>query len=268
MYNFDRVVGVDFSGAQDAGKLIWLASGAIQTRKLIIDSVFPATELPASGKGRDICLPALVDYIERASSTIFGLDFPFGVPRPIVSHSTWADFAASFSDDYESPAAFRKRCRDAAGGRELRRETDAAAKTPFAAYNLRLYRQTFHGIGSLLSPLVARGRVLVAPMQTPAERRPCVIEICPASTLKRWNWYKPYKGSGIEYRDSRRAILDRIEATSEIAIAEQSVRDCVLDNRGGDALDSVIAAWAAFRAIPNLDQPVSDVARMEGFVYV
>jgi hypothetical protein len=44
------VHGVDFSGAEDAGKSIWIATGIIKGKTLEIEEIRPAKELPTSGR--------------------------------------------------------------------------------------------------------------------------------------------------------------------------------------------------------------------------
>jgi hypothetical protein len=72
------VHGVDFSGAEDAGKSIWIATGIIKGKTLEIEEIRPGKDLPHSGKEREQCLSGLVDFISKEGN-IFGLNFPFGL---------------------------------------------------------------------------------------------------------------------------------------------------------------------------------------------
>jgi hypothetical protein len=78
------VYGVDFSGARDAGKKIWIARGLIQEDVLLITACFQAEDLPESGRDRQQGLKALRRFISSQSGSIFGLDFPFGIPVFLV----------------------------------------------------------------------------------------------------------------------------------------------------------------------------------------
>ena len=269
--NLRKVYGVDFSGSQDAGRRIWIASGTIEGDILRIDECRRADRLPGSGKNRSQCLAALLDFIATQKACAFGLDFPFGLPRRLIGQDNWEAFVLSFPEDYPSPERFKEVCRELAGGRELKRVTDEESKTPFSPYNLRLYRQTYFGIRDVLRPLVRDHLACVLPMQEPLAGRPWLLEICPASTLKQADLYRPYKGRTGEHRAVRKRILECLEARTALSVPSRPVRSMVLDDRGGDALDSVIAALAALTALRNpslLAVERESPYTLEGYVYV
>jgi hypothetical protein len=266
----DLVYGVDFSGAKDAGKRIWIACGTAKEEGLQIETCRPAEDLPGSSREREQAMRALRELIITENRCIVGLDFPFGLPQELVGHDRWESFVLAFPQDYPSPEAFREACCEAAGGRELRRLTDEAARTPFSPYNIRLYRQTYYGIRDLLHPLMAEDQARVLPLQELAADRPWLLEICPASTLKRAGLYVPYKGIQDQRRSARRDILQGLER-KRIAIQKQAVRSTIVHDAGGDALDSVIAALATYEALctsPSAKSKASDVYAVEGYVYV
>lgn len=68
----DHVYGVDFSGAKNAGKHIWIAGGVIQGDALRIDTCRRADRLPKSSTRRDECLAALHAFIVDKSESAFG----------------------------------------------------------------------------------------------------------------------------------------------------------------------------------------------------
>lgn len=261
-----RVHGVDFSGAANAGKKIWITSGVIEDCALRIEDCRRAEALPRSRKDRDQCLTALRDFIRREHASVFGLDFPFALPRELIKENSWEDFVLSFPDRYPNPEEFRKTCRAGAHNRELRRVTDKESDTPFSPYNLRLYRQTYFGIRDVLGPLVQDHLVCVLPMQSVLPGRPWILEVCPASTLKRQNLYKPYKGGSKKHYAARMRILEALEGTGVLPVPEPTLRPSILDNRDGDALDSVIAAFATFRALRN--PACNENYALEGYVFV
>jgi len=265
------VYGVDFSGARDAGRRIWIAEGEFEGNTLRIVECRRADGLPGSSGSREQALAALREFIAGAEAGVFGLDFPLGLPRPLIGHDDWRDFVLAFPDDYPTPEAFRQRCCALASGRELRRVTDAESKTPFSAYNLRLYRQTYFGIRDVIHPLVRDGRACVLPMQRPQPDRPWLIEICPASTLKVHDLYlRGYKRAGTEGHTARARILEGIERTGSLHVPPGNLRSAVLDDHHGDALDSVIGAFATGKALRNSafpDAARDDVYALEGYVY-
>lgn len=260
--------GADFSGAADAGRKIWIASGVPEGGRLHIAACRPALALPGGGPQRAAALKALRDFIAQAGDAAFGLDFPFAIPQALMGVARWADFALAFAERYPNARAFREACLAAADGRELRRGVAAAREAPFASYNWRLYRQTYHGIRDVLAPLVAADRVCVLPMQEPLPGRPWLLEVCPAVTLKRLGLYKRYKGRTAEHQAARAAILAGLVAQG-VVVAEE-LRPAILGDAGGDALDAVVAALATWRAArdPNAGRPAGSPSyRLEGHIY-
>jgi hypothetical protein len=265
------VHGIDFSGAKDAGHKIWIASGFIEEGVLHIKECRRAEALPNASRERSRCLTALLDFIAKSEDGILGFDFPFGLPSPLVKKDRWEDFVLSFPGTFPNSREFRNICREAIKGAELKRLTDLEHRTPFSPYNLRLYRQTYFGIGYLLEPLVRNQMASVLPMQNALPYQPWVIEICPAATLKKENVYCSYKGKGKEYYNARAVILEKLEGLGFLQISEPEMRSIVLEDFHGDALDSIIAAFAAFRALDNLVSLIemkNNAYAIEGYVFV
>jgi hypothetical protein len=261
-----RVHGIDFSGATDAGRRIWVASGAAVGGVLRITDLRRAAELPGGGVEHDAALGALRGFMVAAGTCAIGCDFPFGLPGPLVAVPDWVAFALDFVERYPTPECFRAACRAAAGSKELRRETDRETRTPFSPYNLRLYRQTWTGIVNLLAPLVLAGAVAV-PMQPLRPNAPWLLEVCPASTLKRAGLSRPYKGRTTAHRAARAAILAALAAGMDLEVPAGIRRRAIADP-GGDALDALIAALATARAVRAPDFPGADPRyALEGRVY-
>lgn len=275
--------GVDFSGAKDAGKKIWIARGIVEGRKLRIEDCCQASSFPGAGNGRDSCLAALRDFIAGEKNSIFGADFPFGLPNKVIQElfkvGTWAEFVRDFYETFSSPKNFQKTCWKAANSSELKRVTDKCSNTPFSPYNLRVCYQTYYGIHDILYPLVSTDQARVLPMQSLDVEKTIIIEICPASTLKQLekrsngkNLYKPYKGKGEDYRNQRLQIVDALMKTNLISIPDP-IRTIALNDIGGDALDSIIAAYSTFYAsckhfsIENKKDYERDYC-LEGYVFV
>lgn len=207
---------------------------------------------------------------QHDSRAVFGLDFPFSLPRAVIEEDGWHAFVNSFDINFADCDSFRRRCRETAAGRELKRQTDVETLTPFSPYNLRLYRQTYFGIRDVISPLLRTGSAWFAPMEKRLHGKPCVVEICPASTLKHHGLYQPYKGRSADRVAARRLILSSIEDRSGMRFSDPSTRDVVLREAGGNALDSVIAAWAIFRmrGTPRILETEESAYRVEGRVFV
>jgi hypothetical protein len=262
------VYGVDFSGAQDAGERIWIAQGNIGREALDVIDLFQAKSLPGSGKERGLSHGALAAFIGEQEHGVFGLDFPFSLPLDLVSGKDWEEFVLSFDKAYKGPEELRSLCLSEAGGRELKRHTDIESRAPFSPYNLRLYRQTYFGIRDVLAALIKTDAARILPMQEPLEGKAWVLEICPASTLKRENLSTPYKGRADNRRAARIKILEAIEERLQLRITRSILRSRIADDDGGDALDSVIAALATFKALR--DTWAFDTSRpydIEGWVF-
>lgn len=230
------VLGVDFSGARDAGKYIWIAAVAKSAGRLEVFQCDPVRELvgtPDLGPGLDY----LVGRLEADRNLIVGFDFPFSLPKALVPRGDWFGMVGGFSEAFASAEAFRTKCWEAAGHREVRRVTDDEAHTPWSPYNERLYRQTYYGIRDVLAPLVARHAVSVLPLMEPDSACAWAVEVCPASTKRRLGLSGPPL-----------AILDGLRAAG--LVCSPLVRNRVLGNARGDALDSVVAAYAVATASP------------------
>ena len=216
-------------------------------------------------------MPALVNLIKSTPMAAFGMDFPFGLPACLLNEQNWDEFVLAFPSHFTDPDDFKRKCFANAGNRELRRRTDDEAHTPFSPYNLRLYKQTYYGISEVLLPIVQDKSARVLPFHNPINGKPSILEICPASTLKGLELNgATYKGRSDACRNNRRKILDAIERKCSINIDGAKIRNRIIEDKGGDALDSVIAGAATYNAIRNEDTFIpNDKGRwkVEGYVY-
>jgi hypothetical protein len=262
-----RFVGIDFSGGVNAGRKIWIASGRAENEALLIDVCIRGEALPGSGREREKCLAALRVFIRSAGAALIGLDFPLGLPHELMETQRWEEFIRSFPERFATPQQFRQACSAAARGREVKRRTDFEAHTPFSPYNLRLYRQTYYGLRDVIAPLVIERAICVRPMQKSRSGVPQLIEICPASTLKQMKLYRPYKGTSVVQRQARATIMRSLQQEG-VKLAGQ-LKPIVLADPEGDALDSILATWAAYRTRAQLDRvPIEPLYRREGYVFV
>lgn len=260
-----KVAGVDFSGAQDAGRHIWIAEGVPEINGLKVESLKRGDKLPRSGVAINEAMCGLRDYLSDLKESIIGLDFPFSIPASLIEQSTWSEFIYDFSRKYQSPEEFRIDCQTKGKGKELKRSTDNEAKAPWSAYNLRLYRQTWTGIRHILAPLTSENRARVVPTQTPRDGIPILAETCPASFLKSVDLYIPYKGRTLGPKEARAKILTEITKRSYLMPIINEMRGMVIEDSGGDALDAIIAAVCASRITEF--SPRSTAETMEARIY-
>lgn len=246
-------IGIDFSAARDAGKRIWIASAHLNRGRLVIENCDQARNLPGGGSDLTTALAALRKFLRGAKDAVIGLDFPFSLPIELIDSRDWREFVCAFPRRFLSPEKFRRACGMVSRKPELKRPTDQVARVPFSAYNIRLYRQTHAGIGAVLAPLVASDAVRVMPFQSPVAGKPTLVEICPASTLKRLRLYRSYKLKGDTGTSARSAILAALAARGIVAPLADDIRQIVIADRGGDALDAVLAAVGAAR---TADAPI------------
>lgn len=260
-----RILGIDFSGAQDAGRKIWVAEGRRSDGALAIDDCRPAIDLPGGSKQPAIAIAALARHVASERDTIAGCDFPFSLPVDLVQAKNWRTFALDFTRRFIDPLSFHDLCHQATGGVEVKRRTDREDKTPFNSFNLRLYRQTWWGIGHLLAPLVVEGSATVWPQMDKRVGKPLIVEVCAACSLIRLDCYPSYKGRTLTHRKARQRILNLLIDRGFLAPPKRGLRQMLLDNQGGDALDAVIGAIAVNRSDFNAKRDRID--RLEGRVF-
>jgi hypothetical protein len=262
-----RILGIDFSGARDAGRKIWIAESHLSSRGLLaVTDIRPACELENSGDAPDVAIASLRRHLLAEADTVAGCDFPFSIPRALIEEESWEAFISAFPGRFDHADAFRDWAFRKAGMKEARRQTDKAAKTPFNSYNIRIHRQTWWGVKALLHPLVTSGMAAIRPYQSmPRDGRPVVIEICPASSMKSIGFYPPYKGRSEQHRLARHMVIRRLVDDGYLEMPERSVRRRLLDNAGGDALDAVIAAIATAQADLSRDADANEL--FEGRIY-
>ena len=270
-----RVIGLDFSGARAAGRHIWLATGERRQGRLRIGKLEPADQALGVAPERGATLAALAQHLARQGDCAVGCDFPFSLPDALLPPGGWQAFIAVFAAASADAEAFRAACLAQAGGREWKRAADRVTRTPFSVYNLRLYRQSFHGLRDVLAPLVMGGRAVVLPMQAPRAGVPWLLEVCPASYLKRVGLYRglsAYKGRSGEHRDRRATILAAAAVAGRESLAPLPARlgAVAIEDPGGDALDALLAAVATAGVLADpaaILHAADGLTAREGLVY-
>jgi hypothetical protein len=266
-----EIRGVDFSGAAEPGDDIWIAEGAWNGDRLTVRRCRSATEAFGATE-RTAVLNRLRTSLETAPGTT-GLDFSFGLPDALLPDcETWcetiewfeATFAAASADEMREELKRKARVSDA-DGVELKRRTDDAvgANSP---YSFITYYQTLYGIREVVAPLVADGRVAVPPMQPAGERN--LVEIYPAGTLRRLGTVdETYKDGAADARQRRETILNALVESTPLELAD-GIRARAVDETGGDALDSIVAAVATARAVRRDFDPDGGYGEREGCIFV
>lgn len=160
------IFGVDFSGARSACNKIWLSHGKVVGNRLDIVECYSLSEVGPTNLNREHCLRILLSLICSSKGSIFGMDFPFGIPFQLMQGRSWDELIRSFPEIYANENEFRDMNRKLSGNAELKRSTDKEVKAPFCVYNLRLYRQTYFGIRDIIRPLVISDAASILPMQS------------------------------------------------------------------------------------------------------
>jgi hypothetical protein len=105
-------------------------------------------------------------------------------------------------------------------------------------------------------------------MQTPESGKPWLMEICPASTLKSEDLYIGYKGRKEKEEKKREYILSKL-IENGIVISDD-VKEKIIKNKDGDALDSFVAAYATYRSILKMNDIIGklpDIYLREGYTF-
>ena len=267
-----RIHGVDFSGAQNAGEKIWISSGNIEGDSLVIEECRSATD-EFGATDRETVLERISQFIKGRDDCVFGLDFSFGVPHELVGTDDWEEFVRTFfkhTDAETMQETYSNEARELTDGERahLKRETDGktGARSP---YGFIPYKQTFYGIRDVLAPLVRDGEVSVLPMQSAKPDRPWAIEIYPAATLDQFGLCRnDYKEDTEASRKRRKRNLDGLLECAGGELRGNGIRATAIEDSEGDALDSLVAAVATFRAVRNGLPPVDEASYPEGHIYV
>lgn len=257
----DTIIGLDFSGSVNAGEKIWVALARVQQDKLRFEMLQRAADLPTGGVERDAALTATVAFLQQHPNAVLGADFPFALTSSALGDLTWVEWLLKEVPEFSDADTFR------AAYPEEKRATDIEAKTPFAPLNLRLYRQTFYGLTRVIAPLVDAGATAV-PFMVPGDQELILMEVCPASLLKREKLYLSYKGKSHEQLENRRIILTEMALRMPSQIPEP-IQELALSDSEGDALDAILCAMTVMRNWANSNALLarSDQERAEGRVF-
>ena len=280
MANPSSFIGVDFSGAKEAGRNIWVARATRSGRRLRLTELNSLAALAGTAE-RAPALAHLVSLIRGSADALWAMDFPFAMPLEVIDppDRSWRaqlDWVHNWGEDaYGLGLECVRRARTLGDRMHLRRRTDAEAKAPFDCYHYRIIYQTFHGMRDVLRPLSTARGVAVLPFhyrRLPTART-VVLECCPSSVLKRLGLphqnYKQPAGGPLtpKRRLTRHAILAGLRP--HIDLEPRFVRTA-MRNPGGDALDAVIAAvggWLGWGRADHRAIARDDRYPLEGHLY-
>ena len=100
---FATVFGVDFSGAKQAGRNIWIARTEPRSRGRLALVALDRLEALCGTAERAVCLAELVRMVNASDAALWGIDCPFGLPIELFPADTsWTDqfaFLEAYGDD-------------------------------------------------------------------------------------------------------------------------------------------------------------------------
>lgn len=265
------IYGIDFSGAADAGKKMFVAKCALLKKPpdltLLVHSVLPARQLPGGGLSPQDATAAVRSELMAATkdqTVVVGVDSPPAIAKEFMT-GNWTTWARRFSKIYQTPDAFRE------------------ATSVFDGIKRREpKRRTWWAIQGIFAPLSQQGFCVVPCMDFSGSH--VLMESCPASVLKRLELYtEPYKGKTAKHGRRRRVILDRLKrgvpigrnskSLLSVQMADPKLLPALVADSGADALDAVLAALGAACSISREDFPAPedgkmlDIYKLEACVY-
>lgn len=245
----DQFIGVDFATGRAMAGNTWIARLSQEAKGTwtLVELASLKTYMTQKGLSTNPTLK-LFELLLQHPQALIGIDASFGIPASLMTHPTWEAWVQDFARLYPDAETFRRACQEESPpNKELKRQTDIEAKTPFSPYNLRHYKQTFTVLHDVLRPFLMAQKGSILPMQAPLPQKPWVVESCPASVLKTVMPNVPvYKGKTLNCENARQRILVHLQARFPFEVSVD-FQETLLSQSGGDALDSVMIAWQLCR---------------------
>jgi hypothetical protein len=265
-----RVLGLDWSGAQNAAAKIW---GCIfEERPEDTSNVIVYLDRPLDVHTPRCDVPeALALWLQQQDFSLAGFDFCFGLHRNHASNFYLPQpsgrrppllYGACLKA--MTPEQFRQQA-----AKEMKRSTNKIAAAPFAPTNLRMYKQTY--LGLLLLAALRTNQDSFLPWDAVDIDRRLVIEVLPAN-VQRWldPSRKSYKGGSLSSKTQRAFLLSSLENHANIRFGQANMHDRIICDREGDALDAIFAAVAAQRARKTdfvIQKEHHNDALLEGWIF-
>lgn len=252
-----RVLGVDFTSSPSRKKPITVAvckldDTCLQVRRIESITTFVGFE----------------HLLWKRGPWIAGLDFPFGLPRRFLEDNgwplEWAEYVTrtaqggkeAFIDELT-----RYRKSHPEGQREHRRKTDERANSisPQKLFGVPLARMFYQG-----APRLLHANVHAPPIHSTDDTR-ITVEAYPGVLVRGQFGKISYKN---DQKDKQTVVQRkaRMQIVSELdrdwiclrygvkVLTDDSVRQSMIDDAGGDILDAVLAAIQAAWAFTNRDR--------------
>ncbi|KAF5083379.1 hypothetical protein DSECCO2_90340 [anaerobic digester metagenome] len=246
-----EIFGLDFSAAADPGEKIWISKGHLKKDEIVLEYTESAKALWGNLVSKEDYYTKIRDLVLENPSGVFGMDFSFNLPKECRAGATWKDFICSIRRNFLNAEDFRAHCLKMTGGREKRRKVELDMGAPLSPYNLWIYKQTYHGMRDILSPLMDSASIV--PYTKALTERPWILEVYPGLILKERDLYIPYKGTGHNKStksQNRELIVDEVTSKSVDGLdlkVDESFIAKMKENSGGDALDSFMALLVTYR---------------------
>lgn len=258
--------GIDFSGAKNAGSLIYVSKGSTDGTQLHVHDTKSLKELTGV-TSRKAALDELREFIKNRPNAIHGLDFPFALPEDVVDETTWTGFIEKFSREFDdiTPKEFTEYWTSKASGRHRKREREIrfVGQCP---YGLQIRVQTLFGIRNVIAPLILNENASVLPMQPKQQDVPWIIEVYPAGTLGSLGLYRTqYKDETKTHRKRRLFNLDELSKL-ELRFESSEIKATAIDN--DNALDSIISLFTTYRAYTSGEIEEAHHEKVEGHLYI
>jgi Protein of unknown function (DUF429). len=273
-----QVVGIDFSAAAaDAGSNTWVAVARAEGGQARVTTLGSATDVFSCEPDRKATHTALVEFVDDCGGAAVGLDFPFAIPEAVMDPAveSWEGFVEGFGGRYPEVDAFTSTCVDRTRTVDpdrtyLKRATDGRVDSR-SPYGFVVDTITYHGVRDILAAFVDNPGIRVLPVQGLGDQATLVLETYPAGHLDAVGLPRDkYKGGGDMERSRRREILNGLTSVGSLTIPTK-LRERALQNTGGDGLDALAAANAAYEATRSVDGlRLSDhdaAAKLEAWVY-
>lgn len=282
-----RIIGVDFSGAQDEKKsATWLAQGRLEGGVITLETCHPIIRADLTAKLQVLDEPATV-----------AMDFPFSVP---VEFANYWQRSKVLDDGWEMPNLWAaaahltlrwdkfKDLQSALRLEKFKREPNrigdpSESFSPLHTTNPNMVPMTFRGMAMLhdLWGRLPHGTIWVPPLPEPPGYSITLLEVMPGATLRSLNLLPAYNGykDGKDALENRRGILTTLpNQVEQLGLNLDGLPDALTQTcrANDDALDAVVAAitaaiWAefpaAFRHPPQLGHPDYQAALLEGWLY-
>lgn len=253
-----RIVGVDFTSAPRPAKPIVVAHGCAQRGGMRLEAIETLADFESFER-----------FLRRPGPWVGGFDFPFGLPRELVSDLLWPQdwkklvaFCAMLSRRELRGILDGYRATRPLGRKYAHRATDgpAGSSSPMKLVNPPVALMFHEG-----APRLAAARLHV-PGLAAGDRTRVALEAYPG-LLARSITRASYKNDARDRqtparRAARRAIVAALESGAprlglRLACARPALRQRLIDDASGDALDAVLcaiqAAWALRQ--PNYGLP-------------